>query len=120
MSDFRDKLYEKTVANIEAHTEEETVGYVLEADEYNNRCLVRYVNYVGKLAVDYVDVKLSGCGQLEWFPGAGEPVVLAMRESEIFITGRYIDDFNRLRTGMKTEWDVYPESVDCTYGGFLY
>ena len=120
MSDIKEKLYEQTRSNIEAHTDTSSVGVVIESDEANNRCYIYYINHLNKPAYDYAEVKLSDIRGSEWFPSVGQMVNIQMDEANICITGENEEDFRSLKIKLANSYDIFPNAIDNTYGGFNF
>lgn len=120
MSDIKDKLYEQTLSNVEAHTDGTSIGIVIEADESNNRCYIYYINHANKLAYDYAEVKLSDSRGSEWFPLVGQMVDIQIDGPNICITGENEHDFQSIKPRFYTAFDIYPSATDNTYGGYNF
>lgn len=120
MSDIKDKLYEQTRSNIEAHTDATSIGIVIEADESNNRCYILYINHENKPAYNYAVVKLSDSRGSDWFPLVGQLVDVQMNGANICITGENEHDFQSVKSRFYTSHDIFAGSIDNTYGGYNF
>lgn len=96
------------------------IGQVMDADEKNNTCSIKYVDKLGKIG-NKNDVQVSIGTNKDWFPVPGQLVNI-----KIFPSGEmYINDDNtlnieNLKIKKKLRHDIYASSGDNSTGNMIF
>lgn len=119
---LKQKLLDHVVTPVTFETEGLiTLGYIIEADDKNNCCTVRYKDKYGKITErENVTVRLTGNG-MEWFPVPGEYVQLELGRGTCVIAARAVNDYSAdIRSKMELKQDIYSDSLGAPPGASIY
>lgn len=91
-----------------------TLGIVLNSDDSNNTCKVKYVNKNGESCnKDNVTVRLYGKGT-DWFPAKNDIVVIEDSGDTIVVVARYVGNYAMdVRSKRKLKKDIMSDSSGC-------
>lgn len=95
------------------------IADVLQSDEKNNLCSVRYIDKNGILRNrDNVSVRLAGA---EWFPAEGDQVILEDHGKYAVIVGKNDSGYAAyIRSQNQLKQDMYADTTTSSCGGWIF
>lgn len=97
------------------------LGEVIESNENNNTCKVRFTNSKGNTDTrSNVLVFVYNKSVIDWFPKVNDSVLLQEKQSVLYIIGPSEQNHSMLRSQTKLENDVFSDTFLSGMGGHVF
>lgn len=122
MNEIQKKLKENLIDPAASGRSSSTLlGTVISTNERTNSCSISFVRQDGKKNnKDNVPVMLTNKSIIDWFPEAGETVLLQEKNTVIYITGPSYSTYGDIKKSIELKNDIFSESYMDVLGGFLF
>lgn len=122
MNNFKKLFSEKIVEPAASSRSSSTItGEVIEANENNNTCKVKFVNIKGNVDTrDNVQVFVYNKSVIDWFPKNKDQVILQSKANDLYIIGPAENNFATIRHQLKLENDIFSDTFTSSIGGYIF